>query len=170
MRDIWQPYNNGDLQLSKHLRTDTVKSLSFCKSDTDFANGDAVEASMVPEDMLEKVSFNRDQRITEWWTKSHGLFVNEGDINSEEYQEKALLTALGKWRKMDPDAEDAKRFDKRRRNNLSGVDSVYDAYLLYGEDPRDQLDYDSFLKQYPGSPKAWEHRYGPNGIFKEQGD
>ena len=33
-----------------------------------------------------------------------------------------------------------------------------------------QFDYDLFLKRYPGWPKAWEHRYGPNGIFKEQSD
>ena len=71
---------------------------------------------------------------------------------------------------MDLDAEDAEQFDRIRRNNWSGVDSVYDAYLLCGEDPRDQFDYDLFLKRYPGWPKAWEHRYGPNGIFKEQSD
>ena len=127
---------------------------------TDFTHGDAVEASMVPEDMLEKVSLNLDEKIPERWTKSHGLFVNEGDINSEEYHEKVLLIALGKWRKLDLDAEDAERFDRRRRNNWSGVDSVYDAYLLCGEDPRDQFDYDLFLERYPGWPKAWEHRYG----------
>ena len=123
-------YNNYDSQPSKLLPTDALKSLSFCKSDTDFTHGDAVEASMVPEDMLEKVSINLDQRMPERWTKSHGLFVNEGDINSEEYHEKVLLIALGKWRKMDLDAEDAERFDRRRRNNWSGVDSVSDAYLL----------------------------------------
>ena len=52
----------------------------------------------------------------------------------------------------------------------TGLDSVYDSYLLCGEDPRKQLDYDLFLKRYPGWPKAWEHRYGPNGIFNEQSD
>ena len=78
------------------------------------------------------------------------------------------LIALGKWRKMDLDAEDAERFDRRRRNNWSGVDSVYDAYLLCEEVPQEQFDYDLLLKRYPGWPKAWEHRYGPNGIFKEQ--
>ena len=163
-------YNNYDSQPSRLLRTDALKSLSFCKRDTDFTHGDAVEASIVPEDMLEKISLNLDQRIPERWTKSHGLFVNEGDINSEEDHEKVLLIALGKWRKVDSDAEDAERFDRRRRNNWSGVDSVYDAYLLCGEDPRDQFDYDLFLKRYQGWPKAWEHRYGPNGIFKKQND
>ena len=69
---------------------------------------------MVPEDMLEKVSLNLDQRIPERRTKGHGLFVNERDINSEEYHEKVLLIALGKWRKMDLDVEDAERFDRRR--------------------------------------------------------
>ena len=114
----------------KLLRTDALKSLSFCKSDTDFTHRDAAEASMVPEDMLEKVSLNLDQRMSERWTKSHGLFVNEGDINSEEYHEKVLLIALRKWRKMNLDVEDAERFDRRCRNNWSGVDSVYDAYSL----------------------------------------
>ena len=118
-------YNNYDSQPPKLLRTDT----SFCRSDTDFTHGDAVEASMVPEDMLEKVSLNLDQRIPERWTKSHGLSVNEGDINSEKYHEKVLLTALGKWRKMDLEGEDSERFDRSRRNNWSGVDLVYDAYI-----------------------------------------
>ena len=157
-------YNNYDSQPSKLLRTDALKSLSFCKSDTDFTHGDAVEASIVPEDMLEKVSLNPRKVDEKPWT------LCEGDINSEEYHEKVLLIALGKWRKMDLDAEDAERFDRRRRNNWSGVDSVYDAYLLCGEDPRDQFDYDLFLKRYPGWPKAWEHLYGPNGVFKEQSD
>ena len=120
-------YNNYDSQPSKLLRTDALKSLSFCKSDTDFTHGDSVEASIVPEGMLEKVSLYLDQRIPERWTKGHGFFVNEGDINSEEYHEKVLLIALGKWRKMDLDAEDAEQFDRIRRNNWSGVGSVYDA-------------------------------------------
>ena len=72
---------------------------------------------MVPEDMLEKVSLNLDQRIPERWTKSNGFFVYEGDINSEEYHEKVLLIARGKWRKMDLDVEGAERFDRRRRKN-----------------------------------------------------
>ena len=92
-------YNNYDSQPSKLLRTDALKSLSFCKSDTDFMHGDAVEANMVPKDMLKKVSLNLDQRIPERWAKSHCLFVNEGDINSEEYHAKVLLIALGKWQK-----------------------------------------------------------------------
>ena len=110
-------YNNYNTQPSKLLRTDTFKSLSFCTSDTDFTHGDAVEASMVPEEMLEKVSLNVDQRIPGRWTKSHGLFVNEGDINSEEYHKRVLkkLIAIGKWRKVDLNVEDAKRFDRRHR-------------------------------------------------------
>ena len=83
-------YNNYDSQPPKLLRSDALKLLSFCKSDTDFTRGDAVEASMVPEDMLEKVSLNLDQRMPERWTKSHGLLVNEGDINSEEYQKSTM--------------------------------------------------------------------------------
>ena len=47
-------YNDNDSEPSKCLHTDTLKLLSFCKSDTDFTHGDAVEASIVPEDMLEK--------------------------------------------------------------------------------------------------------------------
>ena len=58
-------YNNYESQPSKLLSTDALKSLSFCKSDTDFTHGDAVEASIVPEDMLEKVALNFDQRIQE---------------------------------------------------------------------------------------------------------
>ena len=58
-------YNNYDSQPSKLLRTDALKSLSFCKSDTDFTHGDAVEASIVPEGMLEKVSLYLDQIIPE---------------------------------------------------------------------------------------------------------
>ena len=49
-------YNNYDSQPSKLLRTDALKSLSFCKYDTNFTHGDAVEASMVPGDMFEKAS------------------------------------------------------------------------------------------------------------------
>ena len=68
-------YNNYDSQPSKLLRTDTLKSLSFCKSDTGFTHGNAAEARMVLEDMLEKVSLNLEQRILKRWTNR--FFVHE---------------------------------------------------------------------------------------------
>ena len=40
-------YNNYDSQSLKLPRTDTLKWLFFCKSDTDFTHTDAVESSMV---------------------------------------------------------------------------------------------------------------------------
>ena len=165
-------YNNYDSQPSNfYAQTHLNRYPSFCESDTDFTYGDAVEASMVPEDMHEKVSLNLDQKIPERSTKSHGLFVKEGDINSEEYHDfKGVTHSTWKMAKIDLDAEDAERFAGYEETGLVQIQYMMLIYYFSGEDPRDQFDYDLFLKRYPGWPKAWEHRYGPNGIFKLQSD
>ena len=115
---------------------------------------ETVTLDLFPKEMLDKTFLERDIAEQDRWQRYHTFFIYDGEINCEKYHEAVMCLARGYWKnaKIDYTASDERRFDIIFRNGWTGVDSLYDAWLIMENKRREEFDYQLFLQRYNG----WE--------------
>ena len=157
-------YNDYDRTDADLFRPKDI--LQFSSAGEQAQVDEAVPSSVVPDHMLQHVSFKLDKAYPEHWVKDHKLFDYKADINSEEYHRKMFLLANGGWQETeDFYSEDAERLKMRLNHSWKGKDTLYDAWLLSERKTHEQFDMETFLERYPKWPELWEELYGENRKF-----
>ena len=102
--------------------------------------------------MLDTSFLLHDESQPELWQRDNKHLIYNSDTNSRDYHEAVLLLAAGRYKRADYCENDLRRFQIRERNNWSGVDSLYDAWLILEGKTRKEFNYELFLLRFPG----WE--------------
>ena len=115
---------------------------------------ETVTLDLFPQEMLDKTFLERDIAEQDRWQRYHTFLIYDGEINCEKYHEAVMCLARAYWENAEIDytASDERRFDIRFQNGWTGVDSLYDAWLIMENKRREEFDYQLFLQRYPG----WE--------------
>ena len=116
-----------------------------------------VSFSVFLDEMLDTSFLLHDKSNPELWQRDNKHLIYDGDTNSRDYHGAVLLLAAGRYKRADYCENDLHRFQIREKNIWSGVDSLYDAWLILEGKTRKEFKYELFLLRFPG----WEDQLYP---------
>ena len=111
--------------------------------------------------MLDTSFLLHDESHPELWQRDNKHLIYDGDTNSRDYHEAVLLLAAGRYKRAGYCENDQRRFEIRERNNWSGTDSLYDAWLVLEGKTRKEFNYELFLLRFPGWEDHIQRYYKP---------
>ena len=142
-----------------------IESLEFSQS-FDLELGEAAEevaGDTIPRMMRDRaiVSYE-DSHPEEWQRTPSELFIVTGEHNDASYYTAVynLSTCKEKWDSLGPDQDDLKRFQRRRRLGWDGIDSMFEAWLLIENTPREVFNLENFKQTFPGWEENMNALYG----------
>ena len=125
------------------------------------STNEEVNFSVVPDEMLDTSFLLHDEPHPELWQRDNKHLTYDGDTNSRDYHEAVLLLAASRYKRAGYCENDLRRFQIRKRNNWSGVDSLYDAWLILEGKTRKEFNYELFLLRFPGGEDHIQLYYKP---------
>lgn len=119
---------------------------------------------VVPKEVTDRAITEFEDSDEGWKRAESDYFIAHGKINEFRYHKAVYLLTIseGKWQALEPSDEDLARFQRRRRVRWDGADSMYDAWLLIEDTPRDLFDLDEFRETFPDWDKQMANKYGNN--------
>ena len=123
-------------------------------SDEDLVPVEAVEHAILEADKTEPVLY-------EATTFDHPLFECESLVADDNYMQKVFEIATGQWVNISLSMKTRAAYQMRHRQDWSGADSIYDAWLISCELSRSWFPYRKFIRNYPN----WEEYR--NGVLKD---
>ena len=113
------------------------------------ATEDVPVVEMVPQQLLDDLLLQHDVRDPSRWAYNVPLFDSHSDPKSFKYMQKVFKIVTVGCHVISLYGEDRQRFTIRHRNEWSGSDTMYDAWLLIAGLQRAGFDYDAFQEIFP---------------------
>eukprot|EP00112_Aurelia_sp_Birch-Aquarium-sp1_P024141 Seg7482.1 transcript_id=Seg7482.1/GoldUCD/mRNA.D3Y31 product="hypothetical protein" protein_id=Seg7482.1/GoldUCD/D3Y31 len=119
---------------------------------------------VVPKEVTDRAITEFEESDEGWKRAESDYFIAREKINEFRYHKAVYLLTIseGKWQALEPSDEDLARFQRRRRVRWDGADSMYDAWLLIEDTPRDLFDLDEFRETFPHWDKQMANKYSNN--------
>lgn len=158
---IYNDYDNH-----KHGSLTNIAEIEKMEFSQDFS--EAISAAkldshpdVLPTELIDEV-ITRQENEEDWKREGNEIHLPDGDINSRKHHSAvfALTTIDSKSEELRPTVDNYQRFQRRRRTNWENSYSMYDAWLLIEDTPREMFNMELFKERFPHWEELMMKKYG----------